>query len=873
MPTTKLTVSKTVIIALIVVTTVVLTGFGSAGFIFERRDRNTKLHDDMTIVVEQLAQSLALPLWNFEDDQAAKIVESALRNREVHAVLVRAADVPHTVASRVRDVHGVTIAAEPAPDAEGLVSEQRDIVYAGKRLGSVEVFFTTQYVRESLHRFLIAAALTILVLNAVLVSILYAILNNRVLRPLKSVEQYALQVSAGEAVAGISSHNYAEELENLRSSIENMVLELQHRYQDLERSRSDLAAAEARYRNIFENALNGIFQTTPEGRFLTANPAMARILGYESPQTLVATVTDAANQVYEDPGTRHELLSALAQHGEVKGFLFRFRRADGTSRWGELHAKTIRDAAGKVLHLEGMIEDVTDRKQTADELATLNRHLEDIVAERTADLDRKAKELEAANFRLRELDAAKSAFLSSVSHELRTPMTSVLGFTKLIFRDFTRHFLPLAEGDASLEKKGARIRENLHIIEHEGERLTTLINDVLDLAKIESGRVEWHDVVFQPELLISRAVGALGGQFSQNANLSLTVKLAADLPPVKADIDRLEQVLINLLSNAAKFTASGTVTVEALPAATGGLEVRVADSGVGVPEYELESIFNKFHQVIQSDVLGDKPRGTGLGLTICRQIIEHYGGRIWATSKIGEGSVFTFVLPALALAQEATPISATARHEPEFKPGRQLILVVDDDPAVQSYLCQLLEREGYNVVLAADGAAALKAARRFRPDLMTMDIMMPGMDGNMAITLLRRDSELSNIPILVVSVLDGYAAEAADVALTKPIDEEKLLDAVHSLLGQARLKQPVILLLPFGSGEESSIASLCADNIESCDQKGMWARIEAGFQGTVVLPAWAVPELNIHRLLSWSGIRVLILPEAAKTPETGLNRS
>jgi signal transduction histidine kinase len=304
---------------------------------------------------------------------------------------------------------------------------------------------------------------------------------------------------------------------------------------------------------------------------------------------------------------------------------------------------------GELLHLgnneKELIEFAENFNVSVKESIELRHNLEQKVELRTKDLFKKTVELKEANRRLKELDQMKSGFLSSVSHELRTPLTSVLGFAKLIRKDFSKNFVPMARNNERAEKKAGRIIENLDIIMREGERLTRLINDVLDLAKIESGRFEWRDEVFQVCEAIHQAVQAAIGLFAQKPEVNFSTNIARDLPRIKADPDRLVQVIINLLNNAAKFTEKGSVDLHASIRADGWVEVSIHDTGIGIPAGDIDKVFDKFHQVTKGDTLKDKPKGSGLGLAICRQIIERYGGRIWAESKIEGGSIFTFALP------------------------------------------------------------------------------------------------------------------------------------------------------------------------------------------------------------------------------------
>ncbi|MFW5838049.1 MAG: sensor histidine kinase, partial [Desulfovibrionaceae bacterium] len=300
-----------------------------------------------------------------------------------------------------------------------------------------------------------------------------------------------------------------------------------------------------------------------------------------------------------------------------------------------------------------MLDEIEAREK---KLQSYSLELERDVAARTAELAEQTRRLEEANARLRELDKLKSAFLSTVSHDLRTPLTSILGFAKLIDRDFVKSFLPLAEQQPKLAKKAHRIHANLDIIGQEGERLTRLINDFLDLSRIESGRMEWRDAPIGVQALVNRAVKAAQGQFEDKPGVELRVDAPDSDATLHCDPDRMLQVLVNILNNAAKFTSRGAVTLHAA-VQDGRVRFDVSDTGRGIPQNQLESIFDKFHKVEGSDTKEEKPTGTGLGLSICREIVNHYGGRIWAESEPGQGSVFHVDLPAVPAGQadEAAP--------------------------------------------------------------------------------------------------------------------------------------------------------------------------------------------------------------------------
>ncbi len=325
----------------------------------------------------------------------------------------------------------------------------------------------------------------------------------------------------------------------------------------------------------------------------------------------------------------------------------------------ETRVTPLSDTQGGVAGGMVVAQDITRLKEAEALQEALNAQLEEAVAQRTRALALQAYELEEANRKLTRLDALKSSFISTVSHELRTPLTSIFGFSRLIRRDLRAHLRPVLEETqamgcaraATCLGKLARMEENLAIIEQEGQRLTRLVNDVLDLSRIEAGRLEWRDVDVSLTACIDEAVHIVSGQVCDNHALTLTAEVMTPAPEpealmVRADPDRIVQVLVNLLGNAAKFTPEGEIRVQA--AQRDGLAVVcVSDTGPGIPHEELVSIFDQFQQARQGDTMRRQQSGAGLGLAISRHIVEHYGGSIWAESRAGRGSTFSFTLPLL----------------------------------------------------------------------------------------------------------------------------------------------------------------------------------------------------------------------------------
>jgi signal transduction histidine kinase/CheY-like chemotaxis protein len=408
-----------------------------------------------------------------------------------------------------------------------------------------------------------------------------------------------------------------------------------------------------------------------------------------------------------------------------------------------------------------------------------------------------------------EADAAKSAFLSTVSHELRTPLTSVLGFAKIIKKRLEDRIFPLVpKDDKKVVSTIQQVEDNLKVVVSEGERLTKLIDDVLDLAKIEAGKLEWHMESVTMAEIIDRATAATSSLFDQKG-LRLEKQIAPDLPLVTGDQDRLIQVVINLISNAVKFTDAGTITCRATRRG-GEIVVSVIDTGMGIAPSDQPKVFERFKQV--GDTLTDKPKGTGLGLPICREIVEHHGGRIWVDSEIGRGSTFSFSLPAtaeqLSLGVGVTPpveLAALIRQlreqvivtTPRTSDHQPRILVVDDDPNIRELLSQEFVEAGYQVQLASNGREAVAVVRRERPDLIVLDVMMPEMNGFDVAAVLKNDPATMDIPIVILSIVQdlerGFRL-GVDRYLTKPIDTDLLFREVGTLIEQKKSHKRVLVV-------------------------------------------------------------------------------
>ena len=373
-------------------------------------------------------------------------------------------------------------------------------------------------------------------------------------------------------------------------------------------------------------------------------------------------------------------------------------------------------------------------------------------------------ELLAARRQAEAASSAKSQFLASMSHELRTPLNAIIGYSEM-----------LQEEVADLGQSA--LAPDLEKIHTAGRHLLALINDILDLSKIEAGKTELYLETFDAGAMLGDVATTVQPLVEKNGN-RLVVEAAPGLATMRADLTKVRQVLLNLLSNACKFTERGTVTLAAgREAGADGdwMVFRVTDSGIGMTPAQMAKLFEAFAQAEASTTR--RYGGTGLGLAISRRFCQLMGGDVTVSSRPGEGSTFTVRVPAAVAEPRAEPAPAAAPAE-GGDGAAGTVLVVDDDAAARRLIAHHLGREGFRVEEAADGDAALRRARECRPQVITLDVLMPGMDGWAVLTALKADADLAAIPVVMLSVVDekhiGFALGASDF-LPKPIERQRLV--------------------------------------------------------------------------------------------------
>ncbi len=526
--------------------------------------------------------------------------------------------------------------------------------------------------------------------------------------------------------------------------------ELQTEIRERRTAEEALRASEKKYRSIFENATEGIFQSSPDGQLVTANPAMVRIMGYDSEEEMIRLATNIRDQLYVNPDKRDELRETMVRDGYVKNFETRFYRKDGDIIHISLNGHLVRDEHGRPLQYEGILEDITQRKRT--------------------------EELKIAKEAAEAATRAKSDFLANMSHEIRTPMNAVIGLTELALKT-----------DLS-----PRQRDYLDKIQVSANSLLGIINDILDFSKIEAGRLELENAEFRLGDVLKNLTDLFTDRVSQKG-IELIISVADGVPAhLVGDSLRLSQLLINLTNNAMKFTDRGEVVIRVSVITRKGDRVRlrfeVADSGIGIDRAVLPTLFRSFSQADSSTTR--RYGGTGLGLAICKQLVELMGGEIGVESESDKGSTFYFTAE-LRVCEPKQP--GLDRPSPEWVRNLK-VLVVDNNETSRVVYTEVLAPFAGQIASCGSGEAALRelaaAADTGHPfHLVLMDWRMPGMDGIATLEKIRETEGLSDLAVIIMTAFGREAVRhragkaSADAFLIKPVKPSLLYDTILGIFG------------------------------------------------------------------------------------------
>lgn len=598
------------------------------------------------------------------------------------------------------------------------------------------------------------------------------------------------------------------------------------------RKRNELAVRESeeRFRFLVEATSALVWTTDAHGHFSEEQPGWSRFTGQSFEEIRGWGWIDAIHPDHR--AQTAERWEAAIRRGTLYSDEWRIRRHDGSWRHMMVRAVPILRGDGSVREWVGLHIDITDRKRAEQDLAA-------------------AKDL------AEEANRAKSQFLANMSHELRTPLTAVIGYSEMI-----------AEELADMGEDG--LVQDLGKIENNARHLLDLINGVLDISKIEAGRMEVHAETFEAASLAREVAATCQSLVAKKGN-RLEVDLPADLGSMTTDVVKLRQCLINLLSNAAKFTEGGVVRLSARRSQEedgAWITFRVADTGIGMTPGQRARLFERFVQADSSTTR--RFGGSGLGLAITKAFCELMGGSVGVETAEGQGSTFCLRLPT-ELVRLSAEDEARLAHLRSAWPGElPPVLVVDDEPSMRDVLGRFLQREGFSSVLAADAEAGLALAEEVRPQAILLDVMMPRVDGWSLLTQLKSRPQLADIPVIMISVAreKGLALSlGANDYFTKPVDWRRLRKVLHRLADPGRKA----LLVDGGEGAWAALAhGLHQDGwtvLGATDADSAFARLAAD-KPSVILLDLLTPDLNgfaflqeLKRRPEGKGVPVIVLTD------------
>jgi len=581
--------------------------------------------------------------------------------------------------------------------------------------------------------------LTWLILGFTVFSILTALLLGFVLswsivRPMREIN-YVLAAVAGGDFGQCAVVSNKDELGALADNANSMSSELAKLY-------GQIQSLGQQFQAVVDNALDGIITTDEHNNIKSFNRAAEGIFGYGAQEV----VGRDARALLPGAAADDPELAALDSNSTSAATGLRIEteglRKDGSTFPIDLSVSDTQ-LSGRRMRI-GIIRDVTERKRVQAEL---------LAAKDAA---------ESAN-------RSKSAFLANMSHELRTPLNAIIGYSEM------------------LQEEAQEIGEEDHIpdlqkINSAGKHLLSLINAVLDLSKIEAGKMDLYLETFELSTIVQDVVAVIQPMIKKNGN-KLELQVEENLGSMRADLTKVRQALFNLTSNANKFTESGTITLSIERERSDGpiedwILFHVRDTGIGLTPEQMDKLFQEFTQADASTTR--KYGGTGLGLALSRRFCRLMGGDITVQSEYGRGSTFTIRLPMNVGELQQVQVAPTTEYPTEVvaENSANKVLVVDDDPAARDLLNRFLTKEGFNVALANNAQDGLKLARKLKPDVITLDVMLPGVDGWSVLTELKSDPATADIPVIMLTITDeknlGYTLGASEY-LTKPIQRDRLL--------------------------------------------------------------------------------------------------
>ncbi|MDM8549449.1 ATP-binding protein [Desulfobacterales bacterium HSG2] len=795
-------------LSLIAVTTIVLTVFGIYQY-FDHKSRKLAEIDQLAeITTNRLRKNLILSVWNYDEKQVEESVTSEMNEKRIYAVLIRETQENTILTAKKRNKKWQIVEAG-SEISDDLVIKSKDIVKKNAKIGVVSVYFTKKFMRQDLRQEIIKITLITIFLDIALLFFLMLIIRKNLLSPLDILVRGVRHLAKGELDFRIEIRS-RDELGRLADCFNMMAGELFRNHIKLndeiaerKKAEEELRKSEERFRNLFENSPVSLWeedfsevksylrslkddvgdnieqyladhpevpaQCAERIRITDINQASLKLHGAKTKEelfeNLTATFTPDSWQAF-----RKELVAIWEERHQIETEAV-VQTLDGMPRYVSLRWQVSPGHEETLSSVLVSLTDISERKKSEDRLAAINIRLEELVDERTRDLAKSMEEARAASH-------AKSEFLANMSHEIRTPMNAILGFSEIM----------------KARVSDPKLSHYLESIHTSGKSLLSLINDILDLSKVEAGKLKLEYSAVSPQRLFNE-MRTLFSQKIKEKGLDLIIDIPSEMPEaLLLDEARLRQILINLIGNAVKFTDTGHIRLSVGYRCPGDIRhsaldfiFSVEDTGAGIPEDQCESVFEAFSQAKGQKF--SKFGGTGLGLTITRHLIEMMDGRITVSSEVGRGTLFNIIIKEVEVAS-ADALTASREKQADFDSimfEQGTILIADDIDYNRELVTSFFE--GYDLTLleAENGREAIEKARELRPDLILLDMKMPEMDGYEAAAVLRKEDDLKEIPVIAVTASamredEEMIKKLCDSYLRKPVSRADLVSEVMKFL-------------------------------------------------------------------------------------------